>query len=195
MGYYLLTLVIESATGQSHDLALRSRIFDPAGMAYTLYNEAEPLPPGLVSGYFDLYDNGLVYETTSYTFANYGLAGGIISNPYDLSLFIKGALSGSLLTAQSVTEMKTPNLRPVNPQFVNRSGFDTTQYGLGLFRWDTVLGTAYGHGGEAWGYNSRLFYFPTQDVTVALVVNASMGRVDTLIKNLVEALPGLIGEN
>lgn len=48
---------------------------------------------------------------------------------------------------------------------------DGRRYGLGVFVYDTELGTAWGHGGFFPGYRSELRYFPAAEVAVAVQAN------------------------
>ncbi len=51
MGYYLLGLVIERASGLSYAAFMRERIFQPLGMASTRVNSLEEVIPNRASGY------------------------------------------------------------------------------------------------------------------------------------------------
>lgn len=189
-GYNLLAYIIESVTGEEHWKILETKIFNPIGLDSTFYNPGNRIPPGTARGYFDMYGNGTIYETTDYDTLNFCPAGAIVSTAYDLMLFITNVFNGTLINSSSLVSLMSTV--PMEPGITDKMKMDTAGYGLGVIKWDTPHGFAYGHGGETWGYRAELYYFPDYDTTIALLVNGAMGNIGEQIIEMRNNLPDLI---
>ncbi len=78
-------------------------------------------------------------NTTHYSGWDYYSAdGGLISNSYDLSLFLEKLFEGAIIAPQTLDEMLTwvAPLEPDEDEF-------TIFYGLGIFKIETEFGPAY----------------------------------------------------
>jgi len=61
----------------------------------TQFAAEDPVPDGIVRGYIDLYSNLQVLESTYFSGWDYYSAdGGLISNPYDMSVFFQALMNG-----------------------------------------------------------------------------------------------------
>jgi len=101
-------------------------------------------------------------------------AGGIVSTPTDLCLFIKALFNGTLISLESLEQMK-----PV--------GDDS--YGFALYDTPFDDQTGWGHGGNIDAFASNLIYFPESDISIALSCNGSnFGTHDVEIAVLSEIL-------
>ncbi len=120
--------------------------------------------PTLVSSYWDRYSNGIVEDATTLQRTNVAsLIGddGIVTNPYEAVLFLKGLVEGKLLTEATVDEMR---------KWVNdRQGEPT--YGLGLDLVTMNGFKAYGHSGGGIGAGCELYYFPEKGLYSFLAIN------------------------
>lgn len=176
-GYIMLGLLIEQVTGKPFARVFEERIFQPLGLTMTRFAGADPVPDGIVRGYVDLYSNLQVIESTYYSGWDYHTAdGGLISNPYDMSVFLRALLSGGLINAASLAEMLTWRTESApDPEFF------PIAYGLGIFKVETPEGTAYMHSGDAIGYYANMLYFPDDGTTVVYAVNSNYGRIDGLV--------------
>jgi D-alanyl-D-alanine carboxypeptidase len=104
--------------------------------------------------------------------------GGLISNAYDLNVFMTRLFSGQLVSEVSLEEMLTWQA----PKEEYGEGFETF-YGLGIFRILTDHGPAYLHSGDAIGYYASMVYFPDQQVTISWAVNGNYGKLDDLTQS------------
>lgn len=86
-------------------------------------------------------------------------AGGIISTSQDVLTFILALKNGQLLSADSLNEMQ--NWIPA----------DDAQMGLSLFRINTTLGVASGHGGNVLGFSASVWWYEKTDCAVAILTN------------------------
>jgi D-alanyl-D-alanine carboxypeptidase len=159
--YVLLGLVIEAATGRSVGDELRDRIFQPLGLGETSF-PAGVDASGLVHAYVGdatlpgvhgLWDITPVLNP-SWLWA----AGALVSNADDVTTFYARLLSGRILRADLVTAMRT-----VTPPAMN--------YGLGLMRFDTPCGRAFGHEGDFNGYRSAAVSRPNGSRVAVVMVN------------------------
>lgn len=151
-GYVLATDVIETATGQPWFRAMRELLdYERLGLHQTWLEDREqapmPLPalaPSTMWG-VDLWSIHPSYDTLG--------GGGLVSTAPDLARFFSALLAGRVVSPQSLAQMQS-----VVPYAVGR------EVGLGLFRRDTPLGTAWGHTGV---HGAFAFTVPERPLTIA----------------------------
>lgn len=172
--YILLGMIIEKVAGKPFYQVFEEKIFGPLSLRYTSFAATDPVPDGIIRGYVDLYSNFNLMEATYYSGWDYYTAdGGLISNAYDLNVFLTNLFEGNLLSEVSLSEMKNW----MGPTEGSGDGFETS-YGLGIFKIETDFGEAYLHSGDAIGYYASMVYFPEQGVTITWAVNANYGKID-----------------
>lgn len=177
--YILLGMIIKRVTGKPFYTVFEEEIFEPTGLTSTQFAAADPVPDGIIRGYVDLYSNLNLINATYYSGWDYFTAdGGLISNSYDLAIFMTQLFQGNLLNQESLNEMMSWTA----PKSEYGDGFETF-YGLGVFRIETAYGPAYLHSGDAIGYFASMVYFPDQAVTISWAVNANYGKVDELTQS------------
>ena len=175
-GYILLGMIIEEVTGMPFYRYFDREIFEPYQLNFTRFAAEDPVPDGIVRGYIDLYNNGQLLEATHYSGWDYFTAdGGLISNPYDLTRFMRLLFTGQIIGEDALDQMTTF----VYPKEEDPELF-RTGYGLGIFSLDTEFGPAYLHSGDAIGYFASMVYFPEHDVTVSWAANGNYGTLDDL---------------
>jgi D-alanyl-D-alanine carboxypeptidase len=175
-GYVLLGQVIEAAAGSSWATEVRRRIIDPLGLRHTYVSGAEPVPGGVLPGYFDADEDGdqenietgrpwPSLETSE------GPAGAIVSTAADLSVFGSALFRGRLLSP-AMLRLATAE-GPHHPR--------TTNYGLGVevLRPDYRT-TVWGHGGFTPGFRSVLWYVPRDDLLIVVLANDSRANPQDL---------------
>jgi D-alanyl-D-alanine carboxypeptidase len=140
--YVLLGLVAEAVTGKPLGQSLQERIFTPLGLTSTSFPLGIELDATFVHGYVKLGNAPLldVAPLLSPTFA--WAAGGIVSNARDVTTFYRALLTGKLLPAAQLNEMK-------NPSSV------ASTYGLGISTSFISCGRAFGHGGNIPGWRNE----------------------------------------
>jgi D-alanyl-D-alanine carboxypeptidase len=164
--YVLLGELIRAVTGSDWATEVRRRVIEPLGLRDTFVAGSEPVPGGLVPGYFDADSDGdsenvwdrpwPALETSE------GAAGAIVSTAADLARFAVALFEGRLLHPASLAAMVAPG--PHHPRF---SG-----YGLGveLLRPDYET-EVWGHGGSLPGFRTALWYLPATRTTIVVLVN------------------------
>jgi D-alanyl-D-alanine carboxypeptidase len=174
--YLLLGLVIEAVTGSSVAVEIRARFLDELPLAATSFDGEEAIVGDLAHGYAS---NG-ADVTTKFDPSMAWAAGAMVASAGDLSTWARNLYGGSVLEPASVEAMLTG----VN---TDQPGLD---YGLGAFVMapSIALDTAYGHGGDIFGYHTHMFYLPNQDVAFAAIVNDDGASPNAISVNVLEAL-------
>lgn len=78
---------------------------------------------------------------------------------------------------------------------------DISPYALGVFRFESHFGVSFGHGGDTAGYLSLMEYFPEQDISIVILVNAdapsiNLGQLrDEILTTLLETDQTLTTQN
>ncbi len=176
-GYVLLGLLIEKIEGKPFYRVFEEKIFNPLSLTNTMFAALDPIPDGIVRGYIDMYSRMQVTESTYFSGWDYYTAdGGLISNPYDLSVFFRALMNEQIINSNSLAEMLTWKT-PADPD----ADFFPISYGLGIFKIETAKGTAYMHSGDAVGYYANMLYFPGDSTTIVYAVNSNYGKIDQFV--------------
>jgi D-alanyl-D-alanine carboxypeptidase len=181
--YIFLGEIIEDIEGKPFYKVFEERIFSPLDLAFTQFAAESPVPKNIVRGYIDLYSKLEVIESTYYSGWDYYTAdGGLISNPYDLYVFLRSIMEHSIISEKSfqiMTQWKSPSYD------------DDIHYGLGIFKMETKFGDAYIHSGDAIGYAATMLYLPKDDIYICWAINGNYGKIDALTQEL-EAMEHII---
>lgn len=205
----LLGLVIEKLTGMSASEAFQQRIFEPLGMK----NTSLPVPSdsSIPSSHAQGYQFGTNVETIdSYavpaaqlpaaldgtlvpldqTDANPSwawTAGGAISTPDDLAVYVKALVGGGLLDA----ETQKLRIDSVQPTVAGQSG--GVGYGLGIAQFAPGI---LGHDGQLPGYSTFMVYNNNTEDTIIVGANLSASPASgetaavVVAKSIIAALYG-----
>lgn len=185
--YILLGILIEQLEGKPLFQVFDEKLIAPLGLMNTQFAGKNPVPDGIVRGYIDIYSNLQVLESTYYSGWDYYTAdGGLISNPYDMSIFFRALMDGQILSASSLQTMLTWSAPKDSP-----TDFYPITYGLGIFKITTPYGEAYMHSGDAIGYYANMIYFPDDGTTIVYAVNSNYGKIDQYTSSL-EAIDGIL---
>lgn len=172
--YILLGILIEQIEGKPLYEVFEERIFRSLGMTKSLFASKNPVPNNIVRGYIDLYSNFKITESSYFSGWDYYTAdGGLISNPYDMTLFFRKLMNGEIIRPQLLAEMldwKTPNERDAD--------FFPIAHGLGIFKMTTPKGDVYFHSGDAIGYYANMMYIPSSKSVIVYAVNSNYGKLD-----------------
>ena len=148
--YIVLTLLAEKVTHRPLAEQITQRIIEPLGLSHTYYPGPgeEDIRGTHPHGY---HRNSSAEEWKDITRMDPSWAGGagaMISTPSELGTFIQATFNGTLLTQDSIAEMK----KTVD------TGQPNHGYGLGIFSMPLSCG------GEAWGHNGGLPGYVTQNM-------------------------------
>ncbi|WP_312926272.1 serine hydrolase domain-containing protein [Thermocatellispora tengchongensis] len=177
--YTLAALLTETVTGRSYAEEMRRRILRPLGLSGTVVASTSPELPGPHAHGYCRYQDGDQWKVADVTRQNPSMlhaAGDLISTTQDLHTFISALMSGRLLPAGLLAEMRTPH--------------GELGYGLGLFVQDLgpEFGTVFHHNGGAPGGYGALMY-STPDGGKTLTASLTMG--DAAI-NVAEVFPKVL---
>ena len=163
-GYNLLGAIIEKASGMGYSAYLEQRVFKPAGLTQTAYNDRRRIIPMRVTGYDQSGDQVVNLAPIRYRVFTPGGAATLVSTVDDLARWNAALDSGRVLSQSSLTRMFT------SARLKNGT---ETRYGYG---WD--LGSYEGrrveeHGGGTFGFLSYMIRIPEDRVFVAILTNRS----------------------
>jgi CubicO group peptidase (beta-lactamase class C family) len=165
-GFSLAGRVIEQATGQVWDAAMRELVFDPLGLADTLTLPEDALLRSAAVGH--TVEDGRTIPVRQWQLPrSIGPAGLIASSVSDLLTFARLHLDGGgeLLTTSSLEQMQAEQVR------VDAKYSLAETWGLGWARllWDGQ--SLIGHDGSTIGQQAHLVLLPSQGLAVALLTN------------------------
>ncbi len=162
--YVILGLIIERVTGKDVATLLRERILTPIGAHATFFNGSEPLIGDVAYGQSFLGTNGADFMDPSASWC----AGNIVATIADVVDWAERRGSGSFHSRAMQAELLKG--APTGQGFT---------YGAALVMVDETglngNGPALGHGGDSVGYHMLAYYFPTQNVTIAPIVDSDKG--------------------
>jgi D-alanyl-D-alanine carboxypeptidase len=129
-------------TGKPLGQVLQERIFTPLSLTATSFPAGIELGPDFVHGYVQLVPGSLIDITQALDPSWAWAAGAIVSNARDVTTFYRALLTGRLLPAMQLNEMKIPS--PV-----------AGTYGLGISSEFLACGRAFGHDGDFFGWRNE----------------------------------------
>lgn len=178
-GYYLLGMLLEQVTGRSYAEVVRDQLAKPLGLQATMYCGTRPVIKRRAQGYQLDQDEKLVNAdplSMNQPFA----AGALCSTVGDLVAWQRALAGGRVVKSESYTAMITPE------------GVASDRgYGYGLTR-DSLAGRQrVQHGGGINGFNSMLQYFPSDTLSIAVLVNTNGPWADRLANNIARAALGV----
>ncbi|MEU1605742.1 serine hydrolase domain-containing protein [Micromonospora matsumotoense] len=180
-GYVALGLVAQKVTGRPLAEVITDRILKPAGLRETYYpgpgqrGIRAPHPQGYLFA-----QDGKLMDITRFDPSIAGAAGQMIATPTDMNKFLVALQDGRLLKPRELAKMRRTVSAPRLPE-----GWS---YGLGTIKFELSCGvTAYGHGGDADGFQSRIG-ITTDGRAVTLVGTNDEAKVEELLALFDKAL-------
>jgi len=181
VAFHLLGWVIKTASGQAYSSFVRTRLFDPIGLAHTAVDDAGAVVPERAAGYAQ----GVRGEFRNADFISMslpGAAGSLRSTADDLVRWHAALLAGQVLRPASLEAFLTPGrlndgALPTGPSRNRASpSRGTIEYGLGI-----GLRTENGrrlvtHAGAINGFQAELRSYLAERVSVACLINMEGGR-------------------
>lgn len=160
-GYVVLALLVERATGETFQDAVRRLVFEPAGLDRTDYLRLDALPGDAATGY--LYEEGDRENTLHLPVIGNG-DGGAYTTASDLHRFWQALTAGAIVTAETYEAMVAPR------HLVEEEG---KRYGLGTWLHeseDVLIAEGYDAGVSFWSA-----HVPATATTVTVIANTSEG--------------------
>lgn len=155
--YFLLALILEKTYSTSYESLLQEKICKPLNLNNTYSGKEISINNNESYSYF--YDE----EWAQFPETNLSTAkgtGSIVSTVLELNNFFEGLLTGKILSAKSLTSMKTIKDR----------------FGMGLFRYKINDRQGFGHRGRIDEFRATSICFSKEHLTFTLISNGS--RID-----------------
>jgi CubicO group peptidase (beta-lactamase class C family) len=185
-GWILVSAAVEAAAGDRFFTFMRTRIFEPLGMADTRPDPAAEPMPNRATPYFPRFAADPRYGPDPMRPVNlscFAGSGAFVSTPSDLVRFGMAVNSGRLLQPATVRLLQTPQ---------RLASGEETGYGLGWDRETVTLGDEQaswaGHDGTSLGgMVASLVTFPDRQLAVAVTSNISYSEAESLAVRIAQA--------
>jgi len=165
--YALLGFIIRKHIDTSMDEFMRKRVFEPAGMMDTRYEDAFELRPNRSKGYHKG-ENGPINGALISNF--YSTIGdcGILTTGKDLAKWGPALVNGKVVSNGKLDKMWTKH--QLNNGKLSQE--DYRSYGLGWVIGDVLGSLEFGHDGALKkGYTGYYRYYPEYDLSIAVMSN------------------------
>ena len=153
--YVLLSYILEKIYKKPYKSILEKNIIKPLGLKNTFFGDKINLKNNEVYSYD--FEDRWVKQTETDMSIPMG-AGAVVSNPTDLTIFIKSLFDGKIINQKSLDLMNT---------------FDD-RFGFGIFKVPFYDKIGYGHTGGIDGFTSMLSYVPEEKLAIALTSNGNI---------------------
>ena len=179
--FVILGAVAEAAGGAPLNRQLRQRFFNPLGMDDTIYQPFDTTPLDAAHGHWRLTTGGHIDHTRGARVIPFmaaasvaSSAGAIASTATDLAIWSRALYGGEVLSRASIREMTT---------FLPEG-----TYGLGTDVATFAGRRAFGHRGGLRGYESSMWYFPREGISIALLSNQGNWITDAPFERIAKAV-------
>jgi len=154
-GYAVLTVIVETITGQAFETFLEERIFNPSKMSQSVaFVQGQNEVLNRAMGY--TVRNAEIIETDQSAYSAVLGDGGVYSSIADLTTWHRVGFGRALISDRLFSAMMTPALE---------------RYGFG-WRIDHFEGhTRYHHSGSTSGFRNFIAHFPDLDLTLMILTN------------------------
>ena len=154
-GYAVLTVIVETITGQAFETFLEERIFNPSKMSQSVaFVQGQNEVLNRAMGY--TVRNAEIIETDQSAYSAVLGDGGVYSSIADLTTWHRVGFGRALISDRLFSAMMTPALE---------------RYGFG-WRIDQFEGhTRYHHSGSTSGFRNFIAHFPDLDLTLIILTN------------------------
>ncbi|MCU1350466.1 MAG: hypothetical protein JWO56_3496 [Acidobacteria bacterium] len=161
-GFDVLGCVIEGAAKTPFLTTMRTRVWEPAGMASTRDDDPAAIVPNRAAGYTR--SGGALHNAPAIDMSNRLPAGGYLTTAVDLGRFAVALLDNRLISAEAFRKMTTPTVLPDGK---------TISYALG---WGVEPEEWHGdrwlfHGGSSPGASGIIVMMPAHRFAVAFLTN------------------------
>ncbi|WP_316805290.1 serine hydrolase domain-containing protein [Pedobacter nototheniae] len=161
--YVLLSYILEKIYSKPYAKILDAKIINPLSLMNT--HSGGKTNSDKNESFSYAFDDKWIKEDETDLSVPMG-AGAIVSTPRDLTIFIEQLFAGKIITNHSLTLMKTMN----------------EKFGLGMFEFTYAGNTGYGHTGGIDKFQSVLWYFPKEKLSVALISNGMIYSIDQVLQ-------------
>jgi CubicO group peptidase (beta-lactamase class C family) len=177
-GYWLLGRIIEKASGMTYEEYVEKRIFEPLGMASTMYCDNSRTIPDRAYGH--VMQNGVSRRAPGIVHTATFAAGAVCSTAGDMITWLQSLHGGKVISPRSYAEMIAP-YKLTDGTFV--------RYGMGLtVRNDSRGLEQIGHDGGGFGFSSQAWWHPDAQLAVVILTNSEPDNTTAIVEALSAAL-------
>lgn len=179
-GYMLLGMIIGEVTGIPYAKYLEQKVLQPLGLNQTFYCDVRRVIPNRAKGYD--YNAAELFNASYISMETPGGAGAICSTVGDLIRWTSFLHDGMVVSSASLQQMTAPTVETTG---------DTAAYGYGLRIGELGDHPIIYHGGSISGFQSSLYHYPEDDLTIAILMNSNNGEPDKMEEALARAAFGM----
>jgi CubicO group peptidase (beta-lactamase class C family) len=179
-GFFLLSVIVKRAGGESLRDFARKRIFEPLGMTHTqIVDRHDMIVPGKAGSYTDGENGGFALALANWEQTGDGAVNTTVE---DLAKWDRNFTTGVVGGPEALKELQTPG--------VLNDG-KAIDYALGL-RLDTYRGVQQvSHGGSWAGFRAQVSRFPERKVSIFTLCNLSSSEPWALTEAVADLVLGL----
>ena len=192
--YVLLGLVVERAAGEPLSAVFEKRLFRPAGMTHTAFDNPADVVPHRARGYRKSRSAPSGFVNAAWISPTIpGPAGGLRSTVADLLAWNRALFGGRILKPESLAVMTAPG-RLADGR-TTRAGMPKpmqegwkSDYAMGVFVGGPAAPARIWHTGDIDGFATWMAYYPDRDLTIVILQNSqSAERGDEAVERAVLA--------
>ena len=170
-GYHLLTLVVETVTGNSIAVEIQNKLLNPMGIDGMILDFSQPFPSinAIAHQWVDEDQDGIAEDVFHNSLNWLASLSRILmySSPLDFSRWLMGLMNGTVLEPQSIEQLLDFHQPCTGESLLAGYGLGTEYFSPALLDGETV----YGHGGSIAGYRTIGGFLPDYGFTLTLMVN------------------------
>jgi CubicO group peptidase (beta-lactamase class C family) len=179
-GYHLAARAIEKATGQPYERHLEAVFFAPLDLRSLHHCKSAPVPPREATGYGRR--RGAIVVAPWENMATARGDGGLCGNAVDLARWTRLLARGDAIAPAAVERMTAPT--------TTAAGW-TAPYGMGLALLPLDGRPRISHGGLIGGFSAAAAYYPSDDLTIAVLTNLAFVPAAAIERSIARAILGL----
>ncbi|MFV8393590.1 serine hydrolase domain-containing protein [Flavobacterium sp. LB2P6] len=153
--YYLLSIILEKIYKKSYQVLLDEQIIKPLKLKNTYFGDKINVRNNECYSYY--FSDKWKKESEGDISVPLG-AGGIVSNPYDLTVFIEKLFKGKIISLESLKTMTQIH----------------DKFGMGIFELPFYERKGFVHRGQIDSFTSVLSYFPDENLAIAITSNGAI---------------------
>lgn len=179
VGYSLLGLIIEKASGMDYESFLNLEIFEPSNMYHTGYIIPDWQQNEVANGYLNGVENNKPNEenwSDNGPYLNLKGNGGLLTRASDMLLWSQSIMNNTVLDEATTSKYLFPHFRPTNL-------YDSYGYGWGIENNDSENKLVV-HGGASNLFTSDMWIYPNKGITIIVLSNEFDASVYTIAKGI-----------
>lgn len=186
--YVLLGLIAERVSGKPLDALFQERLFTPAGLTSTAFDDPADVVPFRAEGYRRAKDEPSGFRNAAWISPTMpGPAGGLRATARDLIRWNEALFGGRILKPASLKSMMGAGV--MADRRTTKFGMPedwqkglNSDYGMGVFIKPTAGGTRIGHSGDIDGFSTWVAHYPASGVTIVQMINSQSAdlNIDTV---------------